>query len=90
MEATVTLENVYRVLIALSAILRKPFTRRALHGNPITDNAKLACAAACTPLFIINPVAYAACLTGCVATAQEGGDIGNPTLREDGTIVFEK
>ncbi len=30
-EATITLEHVYQVLIAVLAILRKPFTRRGFH-----------------------------------------------------------
>ncbi|KAF2112885.1 hypothetical protein BDV96DRAFT_689104 [Lophiotrema nucula] len=47
-----------------------------------------ACALACTPL-VINPVAYAACLAGCSATAQDDGDvIGVPQLQDDGTVDF--
>ncbi|KAH0421986.1 hypothetical protein CcaCcLH18_13095 [Colletotrichum camelliae] len=47
------------------------------------------CAAACTPL-IPFPPAWAACMAGCAATAQDGGDIGALKIHEDGSVTFEK
>lgn len=47
--------------------------------------------AACTPLAVINPIAYAACMTGCGALNVSDDEAkGSPRFLPDGTIVFEK
>ncbi|KAF4983605.1 hypothetical protein FZEAL_1014 [Fusarium zealandicum] len=48
------------------------------------------CLAACSPL-LINPIAYAACATGCTAAAvPEEESKASPRFLPDGSVVFEK